>query len=127
MYLVAIAMIVIAVGILISATGDVSSYANFDDASKANSQVKVIGELSKDKEIIYDPQIDPNFFSFTMKDNAGVESIVVSRQPKPMDFERSESVVVTGTFNPDGEFVASDILTKCPSKYTDEELNLRTS
>lgn len=127
MYVVAFTMIVLAIGILMSATQDVSTYASFADASLKTTQVKVVGILSKDKTIVYDPLKDPNYFSFVMKDNDGIEKKIISAQPKPTDFERSESIVVTGKFNQYGDFVASDILTKCPSKYTDEELNLKTS
>ncbi len=127
MYIVAIIMIIASVVIFISATGDVSSYSNFTEASSSKSSVKVVGELSKDKEIVYDPIVNPNYFSFTMKDNEGREEKVVLLQAKPKDFERAESIVLTGTFNNDQEFVATDIVTKCPSKYTDEELQLRTS
>ncbi len=127
MYIVAIIMIIASVVIFISATGDVSSYSNFTEASASKSAVKVVGELSKDKEIVYDPLVNPNYFSFTMKDNEGREEKVVLLQAKPKDFERAESIVLTGNFNNDQEFVATDIVTKCPSKYTDEELQLRTS
>lgn len=127
MYIVAIVMIVIAIVILFNSTSEASTYSNFAEASQLDKKVKVIGMLSKDKKIVYDPLIDPNYFSFVMKDNNGEEKKIISGQPKPVDFERSESIVVTGAFNTYGDFVASEILTKCPSKYTDEELNLKES
>lgn len=43
---------------------------------------------------------------------------------KPQDFERSEQVVLTGKMDGD-EFVATEILMKCPSKYKDEEIYLK--
>jgi cytochrome c-type biogenesis protein CcmE len=39
---------------------------------------------------------------------------------KPQDFERSEQIVLTGKMRGE-DFVASDMLMKCPSKYKDEE------
>ncbi|MNF07676.1 hypothetical protein D3C80_2079060 [compost metagenome] len=39
---------------------------------------------------------------------------------KPQDFEKSEQIVLTGGMVGD-EFHASKILMKCPSKYTDQE------
>ena len=45
-------------------------------------------------------------------------------KPKPQDFERSESVVVTGEMR-NNEFVANEILMKCPSKYKDDEIRIR--
>jgi cytochrome c-type biogenesis protein CcmE len=44
---------------------------------------------------------------------------------KPQDFERSEQIVLTGKMKGD-EFVATDILMKCPSKYKDEEIYLKS-
>ena len=37
-----------------------------------------------------------------------------------MDFERSEEITLTG-HSTDLNFVATEILMKCPSKYTDDE------
>ena len=39
---------------------------------------------------------------------------------KPTDFERSEEITLTGHAT-DSAFIATDILMKCPSKYTDKE------
>ena len=45
--------------------------------------------------------------------------------PKPQDFELSEQIVLTGEM--DGErFVADEILMKCPSKYKNEEIYLKS-
>ena len=47
------------------------------------------------------------------------------RSAKPQDFEMSEQIVVTGSFR-DGQFEASDLLMKCPSKYKDEEIYIKS-
>ena len=112
-----IAFILIAAGIAVffNASKDVSTYANFGQASHGD-KVKIVGQLAKDK---------PNEFSFFMKDADGVEKKVILHQPKPQDFEMSEQIVVTGKLEND-VFNASEILMKCPSKYKDEEIAIKS-
>jgi len=117
-------MIIVAAGFLISASGDVSTYANFESALQDGNRVKIAGELVKSEEIVYNPSKDPNYFSFVIKDDLGIAKKVVMDQAKPQDFEMSESVVVTGELK-DDIFYADDILLKCPSKYKSEELSIR--
>jgi cytochrome c-type biogenesis protein CcmE len=81
--------------------------------------------LAKDKEMYYNPEKDPNYFSFYMKDEEGVEKKVILKSAKPQDFEKSESIVLTGSMAGD-EFVATDMLMKCPSKYKDEEIRIKS-
>ena len=116
-------IIAIGIAMLIMASKDVSSYANFDMA-KEGDRVKIVGELAKEKEMNYNPDKDPNYFSFYLKDADGKESMVVYNKPKPQDFELSEQVVVTGEMQ-DDVFYADEILMKCPSKYKNEELEFR--
>ncbi len=118
-------MMVAAITILVSASGDISTYATFKDAIAQNDRVKIAGELDREKDIYYDPAKDPNYFSFHMLDGDGVSKEVVMRTTKPQDFERSEQVVVTGAMK-DNQFVATEILTKCPSKYKNEEIYIRS-
>lgn len=125
-YIIGVAMIVLAIIVFISASKDMSTYATFAEATKTGKTVKIAGTLLKDMEMIYDPAIDPNFFSFYMMDAKGGKQKVVLLKEKPQDFELSEQIVLTGKMNGD-EFVASDMLLKCPSKYKDEELELRQS
>lgn len=102
-----------------------STYSTFDDAITTGETVKIAGELAKDKEMYYDAEKDPNYFSFFLKDADGKENKVVLLASKPQDFERSEQVVVTG-YMKDGDFLATDMLMKCPSKYKDEEIYVRS-
>lgn len=123
-HIVAIIMIAAAIGILISAAGDMSTYGTFAEAEITEQKVKIAGQLSKDKEMYYNPEEDPNYFSFFIKDSKGDERKVVLLAAKPQDFELSEQIVVTGQM--DGEtFVATDLLMKCPSKYQDEEVYIK--
>ncbi len=121
-----IALVFIAVGIMVflSISKDVSTYASFEVAEKSGQTSKIVGQLSKDKPMIYDPQNAPNEFTFFMKDADGLEKKVVLNKPKPQDFEMSEQIVVTGKMDGD-VFKASEILMKCPSKYKDEEIAVK--
>ena len=121
-----VAFIVLAGGVaaLTLQAKDVATYANFSDAKATTEKVKVAGQLIKDKPMTYEPTRDPNKFSFFLKDQNGAEVAVVLLKPKPQDFELSEQVVVTGDMQ-NGTFVATEVLTKCPSKYKDEEIYMK--
>lgn len=122
--IIAIILIVTGIVVFITASKDVSTYASFRDA-QSGERSKIVGILSKDKPMIYDPQNDPNTFRFTMKDSEGTEKEVVLHKPKPQDFELSEQIVVTGKMSED-VFYADEILMKCPSKYKDEEIAVKS-
>lgn len=124
-HIIAIVMIAVAIGLLINAADDMSTYATFDQAVNTGERVKIAGQLAKDKEIYYNPEKDPNYFSFFIRDTEGEERKVVLLAAKPQDFERSEQIVLTGQMKGD-EFVATDMLMKCPSKYKDEEVYIKT-
>lgn len=121
--IVAIVIIVAAICVLFSASKDVSTYATFEMAQDGN-RVKITGEMAKDKPIEYRPGIDPNIFKFFLKDTEGIVKQVVLAKAKPQDIERAESIVLTGSLK-DNVFYADEILTKCPSKYKNEELSLK--
>ena len=124
-HLIAILMIAAGIAALIAFSGDVSTYSTFQDATATGQKVKIVGVLSKDKEMHYDPVEDPNYFSFFIKDTNGEERKVVLHEAKPQDFELSEQIVLTGKMKGE-EFIASDMLMKCPSKYKDEEVYIRS-
>ncbi len=123
-HLLAMAIVAIAIGILISASKDVTTYADFSKASQSGDKVKLIGQLVKDKAVEYDPAKDPNYLAFYLRDEAGEVRKVELHAAKPQDFERSESIVLTGEMKGD-IFAASDMLLKCPSKYKDQEIYVR--
>lgn len=114
-----------AIAMLTHASKDVSTYASFQDAAESGKVVKIAGQLSKEKEMRYDPANDPNYFSFFIKDAQGEERKVVLLAAKPQDFEKSEQIVVTGQMKGE-DFIASDVLLKCPSKYKEDEVYIKT-
>ncbi|NND34210.1 MAG: cytochrome c maturation protein CcmE [Saprospiraceae bacterium] len=124
-HIIGLFMVVLAVVLLLSASKDMSSYATFAQADTSSRPVKVVGVLAKDKEMYYEPAKDPNYFSFYVRDSDGIERKVILHDAKPQDFEMSEQIVVTGQMEQE-HFVASDLLMKCPSKYKDEEISVRS-
>ena len=118
-------MLLIAGFMLAKSTNNLSTFSTFDSATKSQSRVKVVGQLSLADPVEYNPEVDPNSFSFYMIDESNVKSKVVLNEPKPRDFERSESIVVTGVMSTENVFEANEILLKCPSKYAEEQLELR--
>lgn len=123
-HILAVIAIAVSIFIILNGAKDVSTYSTFADASKTEGRVKITGELNLEKDVIYTPEVDPNVFSFHMIDNNGVSKKIIMNKPKPQDFERSESIVVTGEMKGE-EFVANEILMKCPSKYKDDEIRIR--
>ncbi|MES3017619.1 MAG: cytochrome c maturation protein CcmE [Bacteroidota bacterium] len=116
-------IIAIAICVIISTYADSSTYGSFTDARETESELHVVGQLNKEKELFYNPIQDANYFSFYLKDNDGKECKVVFSGSKPQDFERSEQIVLTGKMI-GNEFHASKILMKCPSKYTKDEVEV---
>ncbi|HEY1005779.1 MAG TPA: cytochrome c maturation protein CcmE [Sphingobacteriaceae bacterium] len=124
--IIGIIIIAIAIGVIISTYTDSSTYGTFSDAQETRTELHVVGQLNKQKTLVYNPQQDANYFAFFMKDNAGKECRVVFKGSKPQDFERSEQIVLTGKMV-GNEFHASKILMKCPSKYTKDEIEVTES
>lgn len=124
-YILALIMVLIAGALVLRGGGtEIAPYSNFSEAAAAESKVKLVGTLVKDKPMDYDPLTNPDLFSFYLKDEDGTERRVNLTQAKPQDFEMSESIVLTGKMLGD-EFLATDIQMKCPSKYKDEESVLK--
>lgn len=89
-------------------------YSDFEKASDTQKVVQVIGSWNKDKDYKYDT--DRNMFTFVMTDEESNDATVIYNGGKPNNFDIAPMVVVKGKFS--GEvFEASEILTKCPSKY----------
>ena len=124
-HIIGIIMIGVAIALLTTAAEDVSTYATFQEATTTGAKVKIVGQLSKDKEMVYQPEKDPNYFSFYIKDANEEERKVVLLAAKPQDFELSEQIVLTGRIKGE-EFIATEMLMKCPSKYKDEEIYIKS-
>jgi cytochrome c-type biogenesis protein CcmE len=117
MHIVLLVLIVAAIAGIVSVFGDFSTYETFSSASKQpGKKYYVIGNLQKDKEMVYDPVTDPNHFTFYAKDKSGNINKVIFNGEKPRDIEKSEQIVMMG-YEDGGTFHCSRIQMKCPSKY----------
>lgn len=116
-------IIAIAIGVIVSTYADSSTYGSFSEATSTKKELHVVGKLDKSKQMVYNPQQDANYFSFYVNDNKGKNCKVIFTGAKPQDFERSEQIVLTGEMAGD-EFHASKILMKCPSKYTQDKIEV---
>ncbi len=123
-HIIGIIVIALAIGAIVTTFADSSTYASFAEAKESSSEIHVVGKLVMEKEMVYDPVKDANYFSFYVRDEKGVECKVVFPGTKPQDFERSEQIVLTGKME-GSEFHASKILMKCPSKYTNDEVETK--
>ena len=89
-------------------------YTDFKTAVSTHKKVQVKGGWLKERESAFNAATSQ--FSFYMKDDNGEIQKVVLDGAKPNNFEIANAVVVKGRYQ-DGYFHATDILTKCPSKY----------
>ncbi len=89
-------------------------YGDFSTAMNSTKKIQVKGEWVREKESAFDAKAGQ--FSFYMKDDNGQIVKVVLEGAKPNNFELATSVVAKGKYH-EGCFYATDILTKCPSKY----------
>lgn len=125
---VIIAAIVVIVFIIFGAKAfleNTMEYSSFARAKETGKKVPVKGRWVQEKGSFYDPK--SNQFTFFMCDTMQTEVRVVLDGPKPNNFELATHVVATGRFEKD-YFHASQVLTKCPSKYEGAvEKNKKTS
>jgi cytochrome c-type biogenesis protein CcmE len=120
--IIVLVLIAVAIAIFVGAYADSSTYTDFKTAREnAGEEYHIVGKLMKGKPMVYNPMVNANRFEFYLADSLGNEAKVVSSDPKPTDFDRSDKVVVIGKFETaEGDFIASKILLKCPSKYEGE-------
>ena len=88
--------------------------SNFSVVQSKGKTFKATGSWVRERNYEVDPV--NKTFSFYMKDANGNEMKVVYNGSIPNNFETATSVVVTGKYK-NGCFYATDVLTKCPSKY----------
>ena len=126
-HIAAVVIIAISITIVITMTGDASSYVTFKEAKVLSEKgfkksIHVVGALPKSAQgevvgIVESP--DKLSFKFEMIDENGFKQNVLHASPIPTDFTRSEQVVIVGAYNGEN-FIAEKILLKCPSKYQEE-------
>jgi len=119
-HIIALVFVAVAITVLISFMGDVTTYDTISSArQKEGKFVHLIAKLDKNEPMQYDAVKDPNYLSFTAVDTLGNSIKVIYHNSKPTDMEKSERLVLKGRVEGD-HFECKDILLKCPSKYKDD-------
>lgn len=90
-------------------------YTDIAGAMKKHKKVQLKGTWNREKESSFNPATSQ--FTFYLLDDAGRECKVVLEGAAPNNFELATSVVAKGRFTEEGYFHATEVLTKCPSKY----------
>lgn len=122
---IAAAVLVLAVGYLMYTSTQSTSASFFDTVSELNARadandgqlVRVGGDVVQDS-IDIDGVGGPVYFEIT--DGEGVLAVTYDGQV-PDIFDEHIEAVVEGTYHKDGVFQADTVLTKCPSRFEDEE------
>ncbi len=90
-------------------------YTDIAGAMKKHKKVQLKGTWDKSKESSFNASTSQ--FTFYLVDDSGQECKVVLDGAAPNNFELATSVVAKGRFTDEGYFHATEVLTKCPSKY----------
>lgn len=121
------AVVVIVAGIILGSMSFVESnveYTDFARAEQLQKKVQVNGVWVREMESAF--VAEKAQFTFYMKDEKNRICKVVLDGAKPNNFEQATSIVVKGSFEGD-HFHATDILTKCPSKYEGDSSSVKKS
>lgn len=119
---IALLFIVVAIGAIVSTVYNAGTYSSFSEARMhPGREVHIIGELVREKPIEEVLLENTLVLRFHMRDSHGEESEVIYFGAKPQDFEKSDQVVLIGSYREE-QFIASSLLLKCPSKYNPEDL-----
>jgi cytochrome c-type biogenesis protein CcmE len=100
--------------ILLSFNKSAIEYTDFETARKLSKKVQVVGTWAKEYPTYYNTAT--NMFEFFMRDKKGKLMYVRFNGPQPNNFTIAPEFVVKG-YVQDTTFIASQIITKCPSKY----------
>lgn len=118
----ALAVGIVLTFMIMSLSDEMTIYTDFQTAQKNPSKTyHVVAEWIDRADSHYDPQRD--IFSFKAKDTLGTVRWVHYPDPKPINFDAAQKVVLIGHYQ-DTAFYAEKILMKCPSKYKDQGATL---
>jgi cytochrome c-type biogenesis protein CcmE len=109
--------LIIVFGIVLGAINFFDSnveYGDFAQAKKTQKKIQVKGEWVKNLESSFDAEKIQ--YTFYLKDDSGEILKVVLDGAKPSNFDLATSVVIKGKYM-NNYFHATEVLTKCPSKY----------
>jgi cytochrome c-type biogenesis protein CcmE len=123
LHIILLVFIAVAIGVLLSFMGSLSTYESIASAKqKEGKTVTIIVRLDKSRPVEYDPKTNPNYLAFYVTDTLGASAKVTYPYEKPYDMEKAERIVLKGKMKGDVfEISQKDgILIKCPSKYKDD-------
>jgi len=101
-------------------------YTDVAGAMKTGKKVQLKGSWDRERESSFDPHTST--FTFYLVDESGTECKVILDGAAPNNFELATSVVAKGRYvHEEGAFRASELLTKCPSKYEAEGKDVKKS
>jgi cytochrome c-type biogenesis protein CcmE len=123
LHIVLLVFIAIAIGVLVSFMGNLSTYETIASArQKEGKSVTIIAKLDNSQPIEYDPVKNPNYCSFHITDTLGNKAKVVYYYEKPFDMDKAERIVLKGKMKGNVFEITNKegILIKCPSKYKDD-------
>lgn len=82
----------------------------------ANEVLTISGKIAPNS-VIWNPTTQA--LQFSIQDQQGGRTLKIAYHGvRPSDFANGWPVIVTGTMQPDGIIKASNLLIKCPSKYS---------
>jgi cytochrome c-type biogenesis protein CcmE len=126
---VIIAAAVVVIFIIFGSVSFLQSNVEYTDVSGAMSKHKKVqlkGQWNKEKPSAFDAKTTQ--FTFYLIDEQGKECKVVLDGAAPNNFEMATSVVAKGRYDADGGyFHATEVLTKCPSKYEAQAEDVKKS
>jgi cytochrome c-type biogenesis protein CcmE len=121
--IILLVFIAVAIGVLVSFMGNLSTYETIASAKqKEGKSVTIVAKLDNTIPIEYDPLKNPNYVSFHVVDTLGNKAKVVYHYEKPYDMDKTERIVLKGKMQ-NGVFDITQkdgILITCPSKYKDD-------
>jgi cytochrome c-type biogenesis protein CcmE len=116
---VIVAAVVVVLFIIFGSVSFLQSNVEYTDVSGAmrtHKKVQLKGQWRKEKPSAFDAKTTQ--FTFFLVDDQGKECKVVLDGAAPNNFEMATSVVAKGRYDAEGGyFHATEVLTKCPSKY----------
>jgi cytochrome c-type biogenesis protein CcmE len=119
-----ILLVAILMGSLFSVFSQNSESVVFERAfAEPGVEFKISGTLNTDHPVLYDPEVSVTETRFHMRDKDWVTHPVILREAKPTGLEQSESIDLYGQVV-NGEFIAGEMLMKCPSKYNEQSHDL---
>lgn len=125
--IILLVVVAVSIAVIVTMVGDFSTYETFATArNDAGKDFRVISVVDTTKGMEYDALKDANRFVFYAKDKSGELRRVIFSGTKPTDFEKAESVVLTGKIV-NGEFKCREIQMKCPSKYKKDQVAIGKS